>query len=299
MRRIHNLTAFLTCMILCQPFILAAQAGWQNHATVIRTVSSHTAFPDEKRMNGHEYDGKTFDVSHYTDSSVMLIVPKDVKKQDRIDLVFWFHGWYNNIDSALAYFRLADQFIQSGRKAVLVLAETGKDVPDSYGGRLEQQDMFAGLTNDVLATLKQKGVVSKNGHYGNIILAGHSGAYRVIAYILQNGGVPVREVQLFDALYSQVDKYVSWIQKDTVNKFIHWYTSQGGTDGVSVQMMDTLKKCNLSFTAKEETDIAGDNIRSGRVLFIHSQRTHNGVVFNPDSFELLLTQSSLLKPLKK
>jgi hypothetical protein len=50
----------------------------------------------------------------------MIIAPKSLERQDRVDLVFWFHGWYNNIDSAVAYFRLSEQFMASGGKAVLL-----------------------------------------------------------------------------------------------------------------------------------------------------------------------------------
>jgi len=295
MHQHHNLTALLACLLICQPFISAAQPGWEKDAIIIRTVSSHTAFPEEKRMNGHTYEGKTFDVSHYMDSSVMIVAPRTLKKTDEVDLVFWFHGWYNNIDSASSYFRLAEQFIASGRKAVLVLAETSKDVPDSYGGKLEQPNMFAALTNDAITALKEKKIVSSKAKAGNIILAGHSGAYRVIAFILQNGGIPVHEVQLFDGLYGQTDKYLSWIQKDTAHKFTHWYTSQGGgTDVVSVQMMDTLKKINLPFLAIEETAVKAVDSRAHQVLFIHSDYSHNDVLFKTTNFEFLLSNSPKL-----
>jgi hypothetical protein len=51
MHRCRNLTAFYICLLLSQAFTVAAQPGWQQSATVIRTTSSHTAFPGEKRMN--------------------------------------------------------------------------------------------------------------------------------------------------------------------------------------------------------------------------------------------------------
>jgi hypothetical protein len=296
MRRYLHLTVFVGCLALCQPFKAMAQPAWQQQATIIRVTSSYTAFPDEKRQHGYTYDGKFFDSLHYADNTVLMIVPEALQKLDKVDLVFWFHGWYNNIDTAMDYYHLAEQFIQSGSKAVLVLAETGKNVPDSYGGKLEQPNMFAGLVNDISDALKTKQVISKKGSINNIILAGHSGAYRIIAYILQNGGVPVHEVELFDALYGQTDKYIDWIQKNTTNRFVHWYTSQGGgTDVVSVQAMDTLKAKNIPFIASEETAIGSSDIHGNRVLFIHSARKHNDVIFNPDSFQLLLEQSPWLR----
>ena len=52
-----------------------------------------------------------------------------------VDLVFWFHGWGNNVDSAAIRYELIKQFIASKRNAVLVLAETARNSPDSYGGK--------------------------------------------------------------------------------------------------------------------------------------------------------------------
>jgi len=60
------------------------------------------------------------------------------------------------------------------------------------------------------------------------VLAGHSGAFRVMAYILQNGGVEVNQAILFDALYGEVDKFANWIQADKSHQFIDLYTNKGG-----------------------------------------------------------------------
>ena len=86
-------------------------------------------------------------------------------------------------------------------------------------------------TLDVMRELKKNNIVSPRAEAGNIVLAGHSGAFRVIAYILQNGQMPVQEVFLFDALYSQVDKYINWINSDAQHHFVHWFTNRGGGNG--------------------------------------------------------------------
>src|SRR5215831_634453 len=102
----------------------------------IRFTSTHTSFPDSTRANGHTYDSVFYSASeHYTDNSVLLLVPKKLNAKRTVDLVFWFHGWHNNIDTALAFYELKKQFLESNRNAVLVLAETAKNAPDSYGGK--------------------------------------------------------------------------------------------------------------------------------------------------------------------
>lgn len=257
---------------------------------MLRISSVHTSFPDTGRINGHVYDSVLYDAAlHYSDSSVLIAVPKNLSPGNAIDIVFWFHGWRNNIDSADKFFHLTEQFIASKRNAVLVLAETAKNSPDSYGGKLEQAGMFKLLVNDVTAELKKQNYISPQTKTGNITLAGHSGAYRVIAYILQNGGLPVHQVFLFDALYSQVDKFTNWIKEDSSHRFIHWYTNQGGgTDEVSEEMMKLLKEQNISFKNFEETTVTKSDIQKNRIVFIHSLREHNEIIYNPNNFQLLL-----------
>jgi hypothetical protein len=83
----------------------------------------------------------------------------------------------------------------------LVLPETTKDAPGSYGGKLEQKGVFKKFSNDVLAKLKKEKAIPKNCKTGNIILVGHSGAYRVMAHILHNGDLHIKEVILLDAVF--------------------------------------------------------------------------------------------------
>src|SRR5258707_1022316 len=74
--------------------------------SVLRFSSSHAPFPDTGRAKGHLDGDNIFRPveGHYDDSSVLLIIPRQLKKDRKIDLVFWFHGWHNNIDSALAFY---------------------------------------------------------------------------------------------------------------------------------------------------------------------------------------------------
>src|SRR5579862_3684215 len=260
--------------------------------------SANTCFPEARRLAGYTYDSVFYDVDgHYRDSSVLMVVPNVFSAaNDAVDVVFWFHGWHNNIDTALNYYHLASQFTASKKNAILVLAEAAKNAPDSYGGKLEQPGVFKNLLNDVLEQLKKNNIISSSCKAGNILLAGHSGAYRVIAYMLENGGVVVHEVDLFDALYAQADKFMEWIKKDPANTFINFYTdSGGGTKEVSGQMMDDLKKQQVHLLFTEENKLTPAMLRSSAIIFIHSTREHNDIIFKPDNFKLFLENSSFLK----
>ncbi len=70
--------------------------------TVLHFVSGHTPFPDTARDKGHLDGDSIFQprAGHYDDSSVLMVVPRGFKARAIVDLVFWFHGWHNNIASA-------------------------------------------------------------------------------------------------------------------------------------------------------------------------------------------------------
>lgn len=279
-------------------FFLSTQCLGQPEAKTFRITSSYTSFPDSVRAKGHTYDKVFYSADeHYTDSSVLIFVPPQLKTKKAVDLVFWFHGWRNTIDSSANYFELVKQYMASGRNAVLVIPETAKNSPDSYGGKLEKKDIFKNLVGDVMDKLKKEKAIDKKADAGNIVLAGHSGAFRVMAHILQNGGMEVKQVLLFDGLYSQVDKYTAWIQADDAHRFLHIYTNRGGgTDEVSAQMMKGLSEKNIPFINPEEKNLNAGMLKTNRVIFVHSLKEHNDVINRPDhNFRLYLENSHVLK----
>ena len=246
------------------------------------------------------YDNVLYDaITHYTDSSVLIVAPKKLNAIKKVDLVFWFHGWFNNIDSAAERFALLRQFEATKLNAVLVLSETTRNAPDSYGGKLEYKDIFKELVTDIMKKLKREKIITKKCKPGNIIIAGHSGAYRVIAYILQNGNMPVQEVFLFDALYGQTDKYLDWIHSDPNYRFIDIYTNHGGTDEESREMAKQLIKSNISADTIEEKVLSSELLMRQKILFIHSLHEHNDIINSPDNFQLFLESSPFLQRLKR
>lgn len=269
----------------------------ENELQVFRITSAYTSFPDTARTIGHTYNKVLYPAAvHYSDSTVLIAVPPHFKAGKQVDVVFWFHGWRNNIDSAAAYFELINQFMASKRNAVIVFAETAKNAPDSYGGKLEKENVFKNLLNDVLHKLKTEKIIAKRTKPRNIVLAGHSGAFRVMAHILQQGGAEVKQVILFDGLYSQVDKYIAWIQANASHQFINLYTNKGGgTDEVSEKMMQLLREKNIPFINPEEKDIHASMLKANQVIFIHSLKEHNDVINRPDhNFRFFLENSNTL-----
>jgi hypothetical protein len=283
-------------------FILAFKSTFaQNadNAVIFHIASSYTSFPDTGRAKGHLYDKVLYTTAdHYHDSTVLIIAPKNLDAKKKVDLIFWFHGWRNNVDTAAVHYQLTRQFLASHLNAVLVLAETSKDSPDSYGGKLENAGVFKGLVADVLNGLQSKGLASKNCEAGHIILAGHSGAYRVMARIIQNGQMPVHETILFDALYAETEKFMAWIRADNSHRFIDIYTDQGGTDDETRSMMKLLDTAGIRYVSTEEKAVTPQLLQTNRLVYIHSLNEHDKIIANPDNFLLFLENEPFLKKLK-
>ena|SRR5450631_1766272 len=274
-----------------------AHAQTDTTCRFLRFSSAHSCFPDTARINGYLDGDRIFRpmAGHYDDSSVLLVIPKDLKPDRRIDLVCWFHGWHNNIDTANAFYGLARQFAASERNAILVLPEAAKNAADSYAGKLKQKGMFRDLVGDIMQELKSKGIVPRDAMPGHIVLAGHSGGFLAIADILANGQMPVDEVFLFDALYGRLPAFLGWIQQDSRHHFVHWFTNHGGgTDEMSDTLMGQLKRSGRAWLLAEEGILKPALIQSNRLLFVHSPREHNVIINDPDDFQLLLENSFFL-----
>lgn len=283
-------------IIICISPRSFAQQG--DGAIIFHIFSSHTSFPDTGRIKGHLYDNILYTAAeHYNDSTVLIIAPKNLDAKKKVDIVFWFHGWRNNVDNAAVHYELSKQFLASHRNAVLILAETARDAPDSYGGKLENPGVFKGLVADVLNGLKAKRIIKPDCRVGNILLAGHSGAYRVMAGIIKNGSEPVDEIMLFDALYAETDIFAAWTKADPGHRFINLYTDHGGTLDETHAMTKLLDDADVSYMQLEEKDIFPARYRAQRVLFIHSLKQHDDIV-NPDNFRLMLENSPFLKRIK-
>ena len=264
---------------------------------IIRMTSAFTSFPDTARAKiWRDGDDIMQPVAgHYDDSSVLLVIPPGLKREGKTDLIFWFHGWHNNVDTALQFYGLARQFASSQCNAVLVLAEAAKNAADSYGGKLKQKGDFSKLVRDVMEELKRYGIVAVDNAAGHIVLGCHSGGFSAVADILANGQMPVDEVYLFDALYGRLPVFDNWIREDMRHHFVHWFTNHGGgTDEMSDTLMGQLRSQKIEFSLAEEDALAPATIRKSRVLFVHSAREHNVIINNPDDFQLLLKNSSVL-----
>lgn len=290
----------ITALLLATSFLFTLRAQdlstrYSDYGEMVITHLHNASFPDTGRADGHTYNNKFYSAAdHYMDSTVAVFIPKGYKEGSAVDLVIHFHGWGNNVDSTFARFNLVEQFVNSGKNALLVVPEGPKNSPDSYGGKLESPGGFKRFINELLDTLYARGKI--NGEkVGRIILSGHSGGYRVMSYILMRGGLSshIKQVILFDALYAETEKFVFWL--DHYNgKLIDIYTDHGGTKDDSEKLMADLKGWGIPFISYDnETEVTPFGLANNRLVFIHTDLPHNGVPYKRNEFMNYIKASCL------
>ena len=290
-----NMVFFLVTLMMTS-LSMCKSAEWTAVSGGLLTIqtSSNSPFPHPDRAHGHDYNDIHFSFEeHYNDSSVAIFIPDHFAQTEAVNLVFYFHGWGNNIQKSIEKFELLQQSSDSKTNAVFVFPQGPKNASDSFGGRLEEPQIFKALVEDVLVFLHQE-KKTKTLEHGKIILAGHSGAYRVISSILNRGGVTenVSEVYLFDALYGQVENYTHWMDKYE-GRLINVTTPNGGTMRNSVDLMDDLDDWGLPNQRIEKDTVSVEELKSVGITSIFTTLGHSEVI-NP-FFKFSLMSSGLQK----
>lgn len=256
----------------------------------LRFYSTHAMFPDTFRNNHPRvYDGKVYATAeHYADSSTYVFVPDYFNKAKPYVLVLYFHGWNNNIDTALLQYQLQQQFYDAHQNAIFIFPESAKNAPDSYGGKWEQPGEFNWYMQELNLFLKEKGLITGQFTKPSLILAGHSGAYRVMSYILLYTYHTCKGTILFDALYGQTEKFSMYLKMHPSSRLINIYTDNGGTLQNSKDLEACFKGWHWPFLSIEEASFHISDIRNNRIIFLHSLQTHNEVVSANGNFTRFL-----------
>lgn len=275
--------------------------------TLLVTQFVSAPFPHPARAAGHKYHDQFYSaVEHYSNSTVAMFIPKNFRVTDKIDFVVHFHGWNHTVAGTLPEYRLAGQFAASGKNAILIVPQGPHDAPDSFGGKLEDTNGFKVFMAEAVEKLADNGFGRPAGlpyrwggaaappQIGNVIISGHSGGYHVMAAILDHGGLSdkIKEVWLFDALYGNAENFVAW-QKNENGRLLDIYTDHGGTKEETENLMAAYKTNGTSFFTAEETNAVPEDLRTNKIVFLHTDLVHNDVVSKRDEFEWFLKTSCL------
>lgn len=283
---------FAVALLLAALGTPAAESGTTNWAALgqLMVTSFNSApFPHPARAEGKTRNGEFFSAAeHYSDRTVAMFIPNNFRRTNQIDFVVHFHGWNNTVAGTLAQFQLIEQFAASGKNAVLIVPEGPRLAPDSFGGKLEDTNGFKVFMAEAMEKLGVDGAPQ----IGSVILSGHSGGYHVMAAIVDRGGLPIAEAWLFDALYGGAENFVAW-QKKAGGRLLNLYTDHGGTKDESEKLMSFYQTNGVSIFTAEDTHAGSDNLRTNKIIFLHTDLSHYDVVAKRGTFGQFLQSSCL------
>jgi hypothetical protein len=227
-------------------------------------------YPHESRKDGYTRNDKVYPLDpHYNDNSVALFIPEGYRAQHKTHLLFYFHGHGSSIAEGFEKYNLRQQVAASGKNIILVFPEGPKNASDSGGGKLEEAGGLKMLADEVLKKLKDEGKIPSTDP-GQVVLAGHSGAYRVISFCLEHGGIEpsITATYLLDASYARLEQFVDWIDRSKRGRFRSIFTDH--LAGENVQMMAELENRGARYTLRMDTDTTDRELQRQRVMFLHT-----------------------------
>lgn len=240
---------------------------------------ANAPYPHESRQDGWKIRDRLYPRDpHYIDSSVGIFIPTGYEPSETADLLFYFHGHMNNVRKALDVFKLREQIAAAGRNVVAVFPEGPKDAEDSGCGKLDEKGGLDRLAREVLDRLAADGKI-RTRRLGRVLLAGHSGAYRVISFCLEHGGLEehISDVCLLDASYGRLDAFVEFTARRPQARLFSIFTDHLG--GENVFLMTHLREKGVRYELTAEQWASDAMLRDTRVLFLHAEKlTHDGTV---------------------
>jgi hypothetical protein len=241
------------------PFLDVTSGSRRGH----RSYSGHVYWQDET----------------YRDSRVLVHIPERFDLHKPGVIVVFFHGNGATLERDVRDRQLVPQQIsESGVNAVLLAPQMAVDAADSSAGKFWQPGNFRRFimeSADHLARLYGDPGSAKQFADLPIVIVGYSGGFLPTAYSLDVGGLSdhVRGVVLLDAVYGQLDKFASWIEKHRSGFFVSSYTHY--TAPHDRELMHMLREKGI--TVSED---ANAPLRPGSVVFVETGEgiTHRSYV---------------------
>jgi hypothetical protein len=166
----------------------------------------------------------------YNDSRVLVHVPETFDASKPGVIVVFFHGNGATLERDVRDRQLVPQQItDSGANAVLLAPQMAVDAADSSAGKFWQPGGFKRFLDESVHHLARLyGDPKSEQTFADmpVVIVGYSGGFLPAAWSLDVGGATsrVRGVVLLDAVYGELDKFASWIEKNRTGFFISSYT---------------------------------------------------------------------------
>ena len=184
-----------------------------------------------ERKGRRAYNGKVYwQDETYNDSRVLVHVPETFDARKPGVIVVFFHGNGATLERDVRdRQQVPQQISDSGVNAVLLAPQLAVDAADSSAGKFWQPGGFKRFIDESAAHLARLYGDPKSAQaFANmpIVIVGYSGGFVPAAWSLEVGGITnrVRGVFLLDAVYGELDKFASWIEKNRTGFFVSSYT---------------------------------------------------------------------------
>ena len=228
-----------------------------------------------RSYSGHVY----WQDQTYSDNRVLVHIPENFDAQKPGVIVVFFHGNGATLERDVRDRQLVPQQISdSGVNAVLLAPQMAVDAADSSAGKFWQPGGFKRFMAESvgnLARLYGDPASAKAFEKMPIVIVGYSGGFLPTAWSLEVGGISdrVRGVILLDAVYGELDKFATWIEKHRNGFFVSSYTHY--TASRNRELMAMLREKGIA-----SSEDMNRPLRPGSVFFVEtgSGITHRNYV---------------------
>ncbi len=241
----------------------------------------------------------------YTDSTVLVFVPLQVRlgKSKKVEFVVHFHGHNTTAKKAIEAHKLREQLRASRQSAVLVVPQGPVNAADGDFGKLMLKGGLSRLLEEVREVLQSgkadkalgKAGLGDSKGVGRVVVSGHSGGYRPAAAVVGHGGVDIREVYLFDALYGDVDAFEKFVLADEKVRMLVSYYVGGVPREKSLALANKL--ANEGVLVKRETGdkrLTREELVKGRACFLAGKASHATATYEEQALRDCLLASCLV-----
>ena len=242
--------------------------------------------------------------SEYLDATVLAFVPLQARlgKSKNVDFVVHFHGHNTTAKKAIDAHKLREQMRASRQSAVLVVPQGPVNAADGDFGKLMAKNGLSRLLDEVVEVLRSakadaalgKASFSAAKGVGRVVVSGHSGGYRPAAAVVRHGGVDVREVYLFDALYGDVDAFEHFALAEKAHKLVSYYVG-GVPREKSLKLADKLASEGV-LVKRETADrrLTREELVKGRACFLSGKASHATATYEEQALRDCLLASCLV-----
>lgn len=252
--------------------------------------------------------------SWHQDSTVIAFIPHHhrVARDASVSVVVHFHGHHTTAERAITAHQLKEQLFESKQNAILLVPQLAVMAADSSAGKLESNGGLGRMVAEALRVLDTAAVRAATGPaalpsgatIGRLCVSAHSGGFHAAATSLKNGGVPVQEVYLFDALYADVDTFKDWViagkgkPMNARHKLVSYFTA-GTTEANTGALFAQLEK-NGVVCAYEQTEgsLSRADLTRAEAVSIRTRVGHGAVTSELNGLRDCLYASALHRNLR-